>query len=79
MVTKIIGFGFILLGIFGAILDRMMCRGLCSTCSSEQLSPCYFLFLFVGIIFVISGYALVEMKYNNLPKVKLKKDKVSKK
>tara|TARA_Y100000310_G_C20597078_1_gene771065 strand:- start:275 stop:496 length:222 start_codon:yes stop_codon:yes gene_type:complete len=70
---KIIGFAFIIFGIIWAILDRIMCKGLCNVCTSDQLSPCFFLFLFVGVIFVIAGYSLVNMQQNNLPKVKLKK------
>ena len=74
MIEKIIGFGFIGFGILGGILDKSLCKGLCLVCSSQQLSPCYFLFLFVGIIFVISGYSIVAMKKekDNLPKFKIK-------
>ena len=76
MIEKVIGLGFMGFGILGGILDRMLCRGLCSTCSSQQLSPCFFLFLFVGIIFIISGFSLVTIKKEekNLPKFKLKKE-----
>jgi len=76
MIEKIIGFVFISFGIIGGIVDKLLCRGLCNTCSSQQLSPCFFLFLFVGIIFVISGFSLVAMKKEatNLPKFKLKKE-----
>lgn len=76
MIEKIIGFVFIGFGVLGGIFDRFLCRGLCSICTSQQLSPCYFLFLFVGIIFVISGYSLVAMKKekDNLPKFRLKKE-----
>ena len=74
MIEKIIGLIFISFGIAGGVLDRLLCRGLCSVCTSQQLSPCFFLFLFVGIIFVISGYSLVAMKKekDNLPKFKVK-------
>ena len=75
MIIKIIGFVFIAIGIILGVLDRFMCKGLCSVCSSKQLSPCFFLFLFVGIIFVITGYALVSMKQQTpLPKAEFKKD-----
>lgn len=74
MIEKIIGLIFISFGVVGGVLDRFLCKGLCSTCTSQQLSPCFFLFLFVGIIFVISGYSLVAMKKekDNLPKFKVK-------
>jgi hypothetical protein len=62
MIEKVIGFCFIGFGIFGFIFNRKICQSLCYTCSSQQLSPCFFLFLFVGIIFVISGYDLVTIK-----------------
>ena len=76
MIEKVIGFSFMGFGILGGIIDRMLCKGLCSTCNSQQLSPCFFLFLFVGIIFVISGFSLVTMKKEekNLPKFKLRKE-----
>jgi len=76
MIEKIIGFGFMGFGIIGGMISRFLCKGLCSTCSSQQLSPCFFLFLFVGIIFTICGYSLVVMKVDNnhLPKFKLKKE-----
>ena len=76
MIEKIIGLGFMGFGILGGILDRLLCKGLCSTCNSQQLSPCFFLFLFVGIIFVISGCSLViiEKEGANLPKFRLKKE-----
>ena len=76
MIEKVIGFGFMGFGILGGITERLLCKGLCSTCNSQQLSPCFFLFLFVGIIFIISGSSLVIIKKEatNLPKFKLKKE-----
>ena len=76
MIEKIIGFGFMGFGISGSMLDRTLCRGLCSICSSQQLSPCFFLFLFVGIIFIISGYSLVTInkEKTKLPKFRLKEE-----
>ena len=73
MIIKIIGFGFISLGILFGSINRIFCYYLCSVCNNEQLSPCFFLFLFVGIIFVVTGYSLILMKTNNLPQAKLKK------
>ena len=54
-----IGGFFILLGIVWASLNRFSCNRLCSSCAYEQLAPCYFLFLFVGIIFIVSGASLI--------------------
>ncbi|MBD3253006.1 hypothetical protein GF386_04700 [Candidatus Pacearchaeota archaeon] len=59
MVIKTAGISFIVLGLIMSILDRIICRQLCETCSSQQLSPCYFLFLFVGIIFIVNGASLI--------------------
>jgi len=75
MITKIIGFGFIVFGVLWSIFERVMCKSLCSVCTSQQLSPCFFLFLFVGIIFVVTGYSLAIMKQNNLPRARLKINK----
>ena len=75
MIVKIIGFIFIALGLFWSILDRFMCKNLCSTCTNQQLNPCFFLFLFVGIIFVVVGYVLVTTKpINQLPRAEFKKN-----
>ncbi|MDD5191786.1 MAG: hypothetical protein PHH54_05145 [Candidatus Nanoarchaeia archaeon] len=74
MIEEIIGFVFIISGIVGGIVDRTICKNLCHICNQQQLSPCYFLFLFVGIIFVVSGYSLVAMRKerDNLPRFKVK-------
>jgi len=59
MVIRTAGIGFIILGLVLSVLDKIICRGLCEVCSTSQLSPCYFLFLFVGIIFIINGASLI--------------------
>ena len=75
MITKIIGTMFIVIGLITSILDRFMCKGLCSTCTNQQLNPCFFLFLFVGIIFVVVGYVLITMKQQTmLPSAKFKEN-----
>jgi hypothetical protein len=75
MIEKVIGLGFMGFGLLWGMLNGALCKGLCLACSSQQLSPCFFLFLFVGIIFIISGFSLVIMKSRekSLPKFKLKK------
>jgi len=62
MITKMIGAIFIAVGLIVSILDRFMCRKLCSNCTNQQLNPCFFLFLFVGIIFVVVGYSLLALR-----------------
>ena len=54
-----IGVGFMLLGIVWALLNQYSCNKLCGSCDYGQLAPCYFLFIFVGIILVIGGISLV--------------------
>lgn len=68
MIEKIIGFIFIVFGISDIIFDESICKSLCLICTEQQISPCFFLFLFVGIIFIISGYSLVVMKKVRIPK-----------
>jgi len=48
-----------LLGVIWAFFNKFSCNQLCDSCSYEQLAPCYFLFMFVGIILVISGVSLI--------------------
>jgi len=73
IIIKIIGFIFITIGLIVSVLDKFMCTCLCSTCTNQQLNPCFFLFLFVGIIFFVAGYVLIIMKQQTqLPKVKFK-------
>ena len=74
MIIKIIGSIFIAIGLITSILDSFMCRGLCSTCTNQQLNPCFFLFLFVGIIFVVVGYVLITSRQQPLlPEARFKK------
>ncbi len=58
MIRKIIGGCFILFGLIWSISEKYLCRELCQVCNNQQLSPCFFLFLFVGIIFVVIGASL---------------------
>jgi len=58
-IKQIIGFAFIVFGLIWGILDKYSCNSLCRVCVYLQLSPCYFLFLFVGVIFIISGVSLI--------------------
>jgi len=62
MITKIMGILFMIFGIIWSSLDKIICSSLCKTCGESELSPCFFLFLFVGIIFVLTGYSLILKK-----------------
>ena len=58
MIQKTIGICFVILGLLWSIFERYLCIGLCRTCDTQQLSPCFFLFLFVGIIFIVVGASI---------------------
>ncbi len=72
MITKTIGICFMIFGVIWSIFDRHLCKFLCKTCSNQQLSPCFLLFLFVGIIFIIVGFSLTTIQQILLPKIGLK-------
>lgn len=60
---KIVGFGLKGIGFFWSFFDRFLCGTLCgNTCSVAKSEACSFIFLFVGIIFIICGYALIVAK-----------------
>jgi len=59
MIERIIGFVFIVFGLVWSIFEKSLCSGLCEQCGTSQLQPCFFLFLFVGIIFIINGASLI--------------------
>lgn len=54
-----IGLVLIVAGLGISVLNGFLCRNLCLICSIEQLSPCFFLFLFSGILFIVSGASLI--------------------
>jgi len=55
---RIFGFGFIVFGIVWSLLSKFFCNSICNNCGVE-IKPCYFLFLFVGIIFVVNGASII--------------------
>ena len=69
---RILGFGFILFGILWCSLNKLSCTSICKDCGLLDIKPCYFLFLFVGIIFIVCGYALIVMKDKKRRKLKTK-------
>jgi len=73
MIFKKIGYGFVFLGLVEMIISSKSCNALCSTCAPIQLKPCFFLFLFVGIILLVCGLSITSL--NNLKFLKQKKTK----
>ncbi len=59
IIKNVIGIGLMLLGIVWTFFNQFSCNKLCGSCSYEQLAPCYFLFIFVGIIIIVSCGSLV--------------------
>jgi|APSaa5957512622_1039677.scaffolds.fasta_scaffold46025_3 hypothetical protein len=58
---RILGFGFILFGILWCSLNKLSCTSICKDCGLLDIKPCYFLFLFVGIIFIVNGTSIILM------------------
>jgi len=73
MMLKKIGWGFVILGLIEAVISGVSCKSLCQTCTAAQIKPCFFLFIFVSIIFIISGLSIISLQEAKLPKVKLAK------
>jgi len=69
---KIIGWIFIVIGLIWSILNRWLCNQLCNSCNVSELSPCYFLFLLVGIIFIVAGTSLI-LTSDNINKISTKR------
>lgn len=63
---KVFGFGFIILGVIICILDRFACSGLFKNCKCDEISSCYFLIFFVGIIFIVDGISILMLKVKKL-------------
>ena len=72
IIISLISLIFILTGLVFGLFNSKLCFNICKICSNDQLSPCYFLFLFVGIIFVVSGISLFY-NFRELRKVELPK------
>jgi len=69
----IVGFSLKGLGFFWSFFDKFLCGTLCgNTCSVQQNQLCSLLFLFVGILFIVCGYALIVMKDKKRRKLKSK-------
>jgi len=67
-----IGFGLKAFGFFWGIFDRVLCDWICfgGSCSNNRIATCSFIFLFVAIIFVVCGYAIVRLPKKEKEKVK---------
>ena len=62
-IKVIIGFILKIFGIGWTLMDKFICDYLCDgQCGAIQSNNCSFLLLFVGIIFIICGYALIVIE-----------------
>jgi len=75
MVFKKIGFGFVILGLIEVGISGLSCKSLCQSCTATQIKPCFFLFVFAAIIFIIAGLSIMSLQEIKLPKAKLIKKK----
>ncbi len=66
-------FGFVSQGIgfFWTIFNKYLCRNLCKNgvCVANERITCYLLILFVGIIFIVCGHALITMHWQKKKKI----------
>jgi len=67
-----VGFGFKTFGFFWGLFDRVLCDWLCvgNICTENRIASCSFLFLFVAIIFVVCGYAIIKLPKRKKAKIK---------
>lgn len=74
IIKEVVGFSFKIIGFFWAIFDRFICNKISLSCNGicMQTSICYLLFLFVAIIFIICGYAIITMKPKEKKQIKKK-------
>jgi hypothetical protein len=74
MIKTALGFLLNIAGCFGSLFDNFLCISLCEegSCIVNSQSTCHFLFIFVCIIFIICGYALITMKKSEKKKIKKK-------
>jgi hypothetical protein len=69
----VVGFSLKGFGFFWSFSDRFLCGSFCREgCTAAQKNTCSSLFLFVGIIFIVCGYALIVMKDKKRRKLKTK-------
>jgi hypothetical protein len=69
----IVGFSLKGFGFFWSFADKFLCGNFCKeSCTLAQKNVCSSLFLFVGIIFIVCGYALIIMKDKKRRKLKTK-------
>jgi hypothetical protein len=73
IVPTVLGFAFNLLGFIWAFFDKLICGSICNgVCKGIDNSSCSLISLFVGILFIVSGYALIKMGKNKRKRIKSK-------
>ena len=69
----IIGFSMNVFGIVWNVADKLICDYLCKgKCILQSTYNCNSLLLFVGIIFIVCGYALIVIEDKRKIKIKRK-------
>ena len=74
LIRMILGLGLQGIGLIWSLLNRFVCVGLCENgiCTTGDDFACFGILLFVGIILIVAGYALVSMKPKEKKKLKRK-------
>lgn len=58
IVIGVISIVLVLYGLIYSIFNKTFCKGICSECINTTSLNCTFIFIFVGIIFIVSGTSL---------------------
>jgi len=56
---RVLGFGFVIMGMLWCLFNKFSRTSICDSCELIEITPCYFLFLFVGIIFIVNGASII--------------------
>jgi hypothetical protein len=60
MIKEAFGLAFLAIGVIFAALCKYSCSNLCKgNCVSQDISYCFFLFLFVSILLIICGASII--------------------
>ncbi len=57
-----IGFGLSGFGLILSVFTTPFCHGICKSGVSQEITQCFLLFLFIGIVLIVSGVGLILEK-----------------